>query len=370
MIFTELRFLLFFALVFAAHWSLRGQKARKTLLLLASWFFYGCWDWRFLSLILFSTVVDFIAARRIEDGTTQRARRAWLSVSLVCNLGLLFTFKYLGFFVESAVELLQTVGFEAHPPTLEIILPVGISFYTFQTLSYTIDVYRGKLNGKATSLSDLALFVAFFPQLVAGPIVRAVDFLPQLAVKCRLSEVDLRACFGLFFLGFFKKACVSDNISHLVDRVFESPESFDTFGNWIGALFFSVQIYCDFSGYSDMAIACAGLLGYRLRENFDHPYLSTNLQDFWRRWHISLSFWLRDYVYIALGGNRAKPARVTLNLALTTLIAGLWHGAAWTFVLFGALHGAGLGVCRAWKRARGTEGVATGLWGALPTQLL
>ncbi len=369
MIFTEPRFLLFFLAVFACAWALRRDLSRKLVLLAASWAFYACWDWRFLGLILASTLVDWIAGARIAATSSRGTRRTWLGVSLAANLGLLFFFKYLGFFVDSAVRLLEAVGFQAHAPILAIVLPVGISFYTFQTLSYTIDIYLGRLEPRR-SLVDFALFVAFFPQLVAGPIVRASEFLPQLDRRPRFSDVRVRAHLLLFLAGYFKKACVSDNVAPFVDRIFEAPEAFGVAGAWLGAAFFSVQIYCDFSGYSDMAIASAGLLGYRLPENFDFPYLATNLQDFWRRWHMTLSFWLRDYLYVPLGGNREGQGRAYLNLMITMLAAGLWHGAGWTFVLFGAIHGAGLCVCRFWKRAHGTVGRRSGPFGALLTLLV
>jgi len=347
MLFTELRFLPFFLLVFALHWALPGPRARKAWLLLASWFFYGCWDWRFLSLILFSTALDYcVGLRLVPPGLSATRRRAWLVLSLVGNLGLLGFFKYFHFFVDSALALLATLGFEGHRPTLELVLPVGISFYTFQTLSYTIDVYRGRLQPRRSPL-DFALFVAFFPQLVAGPIVRAADFLPQLDAPRRWSRVDVRAALVLFLIGFVKKACISDNLAPLVERYFDAPGDFGALSAWIAVPAYAVQIYCDFSGYSDMAIACAALLGYELCLNFARPYLAGDLIEFWRRWHISLSTWLRDYLYIPLGGNRHGALRTYRNLLLTMLLGGLWHGAGWNFVLWGGLHGLGLAALRA-----------------------
>jgi alginate O-acetyltransferase complex protein AlgI len=352
MLFTELRFLPFFLLVFAVHWGLRRERERKGWLLLCSYFFYGVWDWRFLSLILISTLVDYIAALRVGN---EKRSRGWLLVSLGVNLGLLAIFKYFGFFLESAYDLLHLVGVEGRPPALEIVLPVGISFYTFQTLSYTIDVYRGTLAPRK-NLLDVALFVAFFPQLVAGPIMRAAKFLPQLDRRRRFLEVDVRAALVLFLVGFFKKSCVSDNLSPLVERYFENPESYDNLSAWIGTVAYAIQIYCDFSGYSDMAIACAALLGFRLCLNFNFPYFAHNIAEFWRRWHISLSTWLRDYLYIPLGGNRGSKWAVRRNLLLTMLIGGLWHGASWTFVVWGGLHGLALIVHRIWKAKRGPKG--------------
>ena len=276
MLFVELAFLPFFLVVLAVHWGLRGERARKRWLLAASWFFYGCWDWRFLSLLGFSTLLDYVVALRIERPGARK--RAWILVSLCGNLGLLGIFKYFGFFVDSAVELLALLGVEAHRPTLAIVLPVGISFYTFQTLSYALDVYRGRLRA-SRSLLDFALFVSFFPQLVAGPIVRAADFLPQLAVPKRWARVHARAALTLFLIGFLKKACISDNLAPHVDRFFAAPAEFDSLSAWIAVLAYAVQIYCDFSGYSDMALACAGLLGYELCTNFARPYLARNLTD-------------------------------------------------------------------------------------------
>ena len=355
MIFTELRFVGFFLLVWAVHWGLRGSRARKAWLLAASYAFYAAWDWRFLSLILASTLLDWaVGLRLVAPGAR---RRAWVLLSLAGNLGLLAAFKYAGFFVDSAVELLGWLGLQAHRPTLAIVLPVGISFYTFQTLSYSLDVHAGRLR-PTRSLLDFALFVAFFPQLVAGPIVRARTFLPQLQQPRRLDRVDVRGALVLFLVGFFKKACVSDNLAPGIDRWFAAPAAFDTPSAWGAVLGYAVQIYCDFSGYSDMAIACAALLGYRLCLNFDFPYLASSLADFWRRWHVSLSTWLRDYLYVPLGGNRGSRLGTYRNLMLTMLLGGLWHGAAWTFVLWGGLHGLGLVVQRLWGEHVSRESAA------------
>jgi len=361
-IFTELRFFLFFAIAFGAHWALRSNRARKSWLLVCSYVFYGAWNWKFLFLIAGSTLVDYVAALQMARGAN---RRLWLGVSLVANLGALATFKYLDFFIESAVELSRWLGFEASPHTLGFILPVGISFYTFQTLSYTIDVYRGELQ-PVRRLDDFALFVAFFPQLVAGPIVRAIDFLPQLDAKRLWNDVRVRSCLTLFLVGFVKKACVSDNVVQLVDPYFAHPEQYDALGAWTATLYYAAQIYCDFSGYSDMAIAVAGLLGYELRVNFEFPYLAASIKDFWRRWHISLSSWLRDYLYIPLGGNRGSAWFARRNLMLTMLLGGLWHGAGWNFVIWGGLHGLALVVHRVWesggRRLPAALGMALTFW--------
>jgi len=338
MYFNELRFLVFFAACWAVHWSLRGNRSRKLWLLACSYIFYAGWDWRFLGLILLSTLVDFGVGLALSKEAGPRARRGWLIASLISNLGILGYFKYAGFFVRSAHEFFGSLGLDFSLPVLEIVLPVGISFYTFQTLSYTIDVYRRRLD-PTRDLGDFALFVAFFPQLVAGPIVRATTFLPQLVEKRRLTQVAFRAHLSLFLFGYVKKAVVGDNFAPVIERIFDNPEAFGPLAKWMGLSMFSVQIYCDFSGYSDMAIACAGLLGYALPINFNFPYLARTITEFWRRWHISLSSWFRDYLYIPLGGNRSSTTRTYWNLFLVFFICGLWHGASWNFVVWGLFHG-------------------------------
>ncbi|MEN8445884.1 MAG: MBOAT family O-acyltransferase, partial [Cyanobacteria bacterium J06555_13] len=350
MIFTELRFLLFFAVVFGIYWSLQRNGWRKAWILLCSYAFYGAWDWRFLSLIIGSTLVDYIVGLQLgKEETAPGIRRRWLMLSLVVNLGALAFFKYANFFATSAVGFFGWLGVPVNSVTLNVVLPVGISFYTFQTLSYSLDIYARRLAPRK-SLLDLATFVAFFPQLVAGPIVRASDFLPQLERSRTFSQINVRACLTLFLTGFFKKACVSDNLAPIVDRFFADPASFDALSAWIGVFSYTTQIYCDFSGYSDMAIACAGLLGYELCINFNFPYFASSVTDFWRRWHISLSTWLKDYLYIPLGGNRGGQLFTYRNLLITMVLGGLWHGAAWTFVVWGALHGGALVVHREWRR--------------------
>ena len=337
------------------YWNLRANPPRKLWLLACSYFFYGCWNWKFLFLIAFSTTVDFFVGRALERATDPRARRGWLLLSLCVNLGLLGAFKYYNFFIRSAQDFLSALGLHPHLGTLAFILPVGISFFTFQSLSYTIDVYRRHLRA-VRHFTDLALAVSFFPQLVAGPITRAADFLPQLDNARRFEEVDVRACLVLFLSGFIKKACISDAVAPVVDQFFAAPGNYGLLSAWLGVLLYAVQIYCDFSGYTDMALACAGLLGYRLAWNFDFPYLSPDISQFWRRWHMSLSSWLRDYLYIPLGGNRGGRWFIARNLLLTMLLGGLWHGAAWHFVFWGGLHGLALVVHREWSghwRGRG-----------------
>ncbi len=352
MIFTEFRFLGFFLVVFAVHWALRSHFWRKAWLLLASYVFYAAWDWRFLGLILISTLVAYLTGLALADEERPRRRRAWLWINIVSNLGILGTFKYFDFFVDAALPALRWLGIPASQPSLQIVLPVGVSFYTFQAMSYAIDVYQRKLATTRNAV-DLALFIAFFPQLVAGPIVRALDFLPQLQRRTRAANVRYQAALLLFLSGFFKKAVVSDNIAPIVDSYFTAPEQFTAASAWVGVPLFATQIYCDFSGYSDMAIACAALLGYNLRINFDFPYLAADISQFWRRWHMSLSSWLRDYLFIPLGGSRGSRWFSYRNLMLTMLLGGLWHGAAWRFVFWGGLHGLALVVHRLVRESTG-----------------
>ncbi|MEE4274005.1 MAG: MBOAT family O-acyltransferase [Thermoanaerobaculales bacterium] len=348
MIFTEFRFLFFFVVVFVIRWMLRDLRAQKLWLLLCSYVFYAAWDWRFLSLIWISTAVDYLVGLRLGAEAEVSRRKLWVTASVVTNLSILGIFKYYNFFAESLTSLLSLLGLPVSYSVVHIVLPVGISFYTFQTMSYSLDIYRGRLE-PTRSLLDLALFVGFFPQLVAGPIVRARAFLPQLDVRARFQDVDFRSSLVLFMSGYFKKACVSDNIAPYVDRFFAAPDEFTALSAWTAVLLYAAQIYCDFSGYSEMAIACARMLGFELGENFNFPYLATSIKDFWRRWHISLSSWLRDYLYISLGGNRGSTLFTYRNLMLTMLLGGLWHGASWNFVIWGGLHGAALIAHRLWE---------------------
>jgi len=360
MLFIEPRFIYFFVIVFAGHWLLRGSTLRKLWLLAASYVFYAAWDWRFLSLIIASTLIDYTAGMLMSRDLSSRRRKACLVMSLVGNLGILGFFKYYNFFIESAVGFTELIGLPLPARTLNLILPVGISFYTFQTLSYTIDVYRSRLE-PTRRLLDLALFVGFFPQLVAGPIVRATDFLPQLRTPRVFSSVRIRACLTLFLIGFIKKSCISDNLAPVVDAYFADPAQYSAASAWIAVVFYAVQIYCDFSGYSDMAIACANLLGYRLCINFNFPYFAVNVTEFWRRWHISLSSWLRDYLYIPLGGSRGSKWFTHRNLMLTMLLGGLWHGASWNFVIWGGLHGLALIAHKEWCRLKASRPKLSGI---------
>lgn len=349
MIFTEFRFLIFFGIVFCVYWTLKDNTWRKYFILTCSYLFYAAWDWRFLSLLIGSTLIDYYVSLQIARSEQPTVKRNWLLASLFANLGALGFFKYFNFFAESAVGLFNWLGLPVNSVTLDIVLPVGISFFTFQTLSYTLDIYFGKL-APERSLLNLACFIAFFPQLVAGPIVRAASFLPQLTVARSFTQVNVKFCLFIFIIGFFKKACVSDNLSPFVDAYFAAPDTYTVASSWIAVIAYAIQIYCDFSGYSDMAIATAGLLGYELCPNFDSPYFASSITAFWRRWHMSLSTWLKDYLYIPLGGNQGGQVSTYCNLMLTMLLGGLWHGASWSFVVWGGLHGAALIIHRVWSK--------------------
>ena len=349
MLFVEFRFLWFFLAVFAVYWSLRRNESRKIWLLVCSYFFYAAWNWKFLFLIMASSALDYFIGMMMTRTENPRTRRGWLILSLCANLGTIAFFKYYNFFVTSAAAFLEWLGLPASLHTLSIIIPVGVSFYTFHSMSYTIDVYRGKLR-PVSIIVDLACFIGFFPQMVAGPIVRAYAFLPQLQSIRRFADVDVRGALILFLSGFIKKACIADTVAPFVDRYFEAPGNFTAASAWVAVLFYAIQIYCDFSGYTDMAIACAQLLGYELPVNFRFPYFARNISEFWHRWHISLSTWLRDYLYIPLGGNRGPRWFVYRNIMITMLLGGLWHGGAWTFVIWGGLHGVALVTHREWIR--------------------
>ncbi len=343
--FASLEFGLFFLVVYGLYRGL-PRRGQNHMLLVASYVFYGAWDWRFLLLLLLSTVVDFAVGRRLGSTDDARARRALVLASLLTNLGILGFFKYAGFFSQGLQDLLGVFGLEVSPLTLDVVLPVGISFYTFQTLSYTLDIYRRRLEPEPVFL-DFALFVAFFPQLVAGPIERAQRLLPQIAQPRTLGWARSNSGAWLVLWGFFKKVVIADNLAVIVDAVYR-PGSDPTSGEIIIATYaFAWQIYCDFSGYTDIARGTARMLGFDLMLNFNIPYAASNPAEFWRRWHISLSTWLRDYLYISLGGNRRGRLRTYCNLFATMVIGGLWHGAAWPFVLWGAYHGLLLTIHRA-----------------------
>ena len=323
------------------HGPLRHRhQGQNLLLLIASYTFYGWWDWRFLSLIIVSTATDFLIARHLErPGLSAVQRRLTLFASLFVNLGLLGVFKYAGFFVESWVDAWAGLGVEMHKPSLEIVLPVGISFYTFQTLSYTIDVYRGQLKASRHPL-EFAAYVSFFPQLVAGPIERATRLLPQLQRLRPVTPTAIKIGLRLIAYGLFKKVVIADSAAGYANAAFADPSAFTGPVLVIGVIAFALQIYGDFSGYSDIAIGLGRLFGIRLRSNFRFPYFSRNVAEFWRRWHVSLNTWFRDYLYIPLGGSRGGKWKSLRNIAVVFLVSGLWHGANWTFVVWGGIHAA------------------------------
>ena len=357
MLFPTLAFGVFFLIVYFTAWSLdRENGKRKLFLLLASWFFYAQWDWRFVGLLIASAILNWGVAALIARDRERRAGAkggGWLvGLGVAVNLLILGFFKYYGFFVEQAGELLTQFGWERDLPLLQIVLPVGISFFTFQGISYVVDVHRGKTPA-AKSLLDVMLLMSFFPHLVAGPIVRASDLLPQFDRTPRLTRVMATHGLLLIVWGLFKKTVIASELSvNLVDPVFFDPTAFGAVDIAAAVYGYAVQIYCDFSAYSDMAIGLAALLGYRFPHNFNQPYRARSLQEFWRRWHISLSSWLRDYLYVSLGGSRHGLKRLCFALAATMLLGGLWHGASWNFVIWGALHGIVLAAERLWREFR------------------
>ncbi|BDS05784.1 O-acyltransferase [Oceaniferula spumae] len=345
-LFNSYAFWLFFALVWVIYRML-PHRGQNLMLLGASYFFYACWDWRFLPLILTTTLVNYFTAIGMEKSDDPKRHKWLMAASAVVSLGLLGYFKYFGFFAESAAELLTWLGFNADIKMLNIILPVGISFYTFQTMSYTIDVYRGQI--KATkSITDFALYVAYFPQLVAGPIERSSSLMPQITNSRKdRPRGDFSEGLYLVMLGLFLKVVVGDNLGFIADGIFAAEEGELTGTEaLVGVYCFAFQIYGDFAGYSSIARGVSKWLGIDLMTNFRMPYLARNPSDFWQRWHISLSSWLRDYLYIPLGGNRGSKLMVYRNLMITMLLGGLWHGAGWTFLIWGGLHGAILCIYR------------------------
>ena len=375
MLFPTFAFAVFFAVVMTVGWALHSKPvAWKLFMIAASYLFYAWWNPRFVLLIAASTVVNTICGRAIQRANSQvgaihsialqqsqRLRKAALVVAVVFNLAVLGVFKYYDFFISSVEDGLEQLGLAPNLPLLRVVLPVGISFFTFQALSYVIDVYRGKV--AATNLLQFAVYLAFFPQLVAGPIVRASEFLPQLERRLNPREIDFTRGAMLIALGLFKKVVIASYLADaLVDDVFAFPERFSGAEILLGVYGYAIQIYADFSGYTDIAIGVALLLGFRFPENFNQPYRATSIADFWRRWHMTLSRWLRDYLYIPLGGNRGGKAKRDRNLFLTMFLGGLWHGAAWPFVIWGAYQGGGLmaerrlGEWRDRRRERQTDG--------------
>jgi len=338
MLFNSLEFLLFLPIVFVLYWFVfKKLHFQNILILVASYVFYGWWDWRFLSLILLSTIIDYTLGLQIKRTTQIKKRKLLLGVSLFFNLGMLGFFKYYNFFIDSWIEAWAGFGVTMHASSLNIVLPVGISFYTFQTLSYTIDVYRGKLEPTKDFIS-FASFVSFFPQLVAGPIERATNLLPQFYKKRSFSYDNAVSGMKLILWGLVKKVVIADSCAILVNKIFENYHTESGLALCMGAVYFAFQIYCDFSGYSDIAIGTSRLFGFKLMRNFNYPYFSRDIAEFWRRWHISLSTWFRDYLYIPLGGSRGSKMFQLRNVFIIFLVSGFWHGANWTFIAWGGLN--------------------------------
>ncbi len=340
MIFSTATFLVFLAIVLAIVGVARSEQQRRIVVFAASLVFYGWWDWRFCFFLVAASTIDYRLALEIQRAPDLRSKRRWLALSLISNLGLLAVFKYAAWLVKNVN---QVSGLDLAVP--DIPLPLGISFFTFQAMSYTIDVYRGAFN-PTRRWFDFSFSMSFFPHLISGPIVRASHFMPQLAAEHPLTRDNLRAGGELFAKGFLKKTLLADQLAVCADTVFADPAFFSSGTCWLAIAAYTGQIYYDFSGYTDMAIGLARMFGFEFPQNFDHPYLGRSITEFWRRWHISLSSWLRDYLYISLGGNRRGRVRTYANLLITMLLGGLWHGASWTFVVWGGLHGVGLAVHR------------------------
>lgn len=339
MLFNSLNFAIFLPIVFIIYWLLNKQelKFQNILLLASSYFFYGCWDYRFLFLLIFSTLLDFYTGLKMQSSDNDKRRKFWFVLSVTINLGFLGVFKYYNFFSESFAEALMHVGVKTDFATLNVILPVGISFYTFHGLSYVIDIYKKRINAEKNFI-DYAVFVSFFPLLVAGPIERATHLLPQIQ-KRREFKYE-KAIDGLrqILWGLFKKVVIADNCAEYANMIFNNADHYSGFALVLGALFFTIQIYCDFSGYSDIALGTARLFGIELLRNFAFPYFSRDIAEFWRRWHISLSSWFRDYLYIPLGGSKGGTWMKVRNTFIIFLVSGFWHGANWTFIVWGALN--------------------------------
>jgi alginate O-acetyltransferase complex protein AlgI len=350
-IFASKAFFIFLPTVLVIYHLIRSRSHKFTLLLFASWLFYGWLSPHYLWVILLVTVIDYVVGLRIESSTTERARKLWLATSVVANMGLLVAFKYTAFGYDNVAWLAQSLGYAVPDRTWSILLPLGISYHTFQGISYTADVYRGQIRA-VHNFRDYALFVCYFPQLAAGPIVRASEFLPQMVTPPRVTPRQVSDGISLFVFGLFKKLVIADNLDLIfVTPVFSDPASYsDAVHRW-AVVAWAVQIYCDFSGYTDMALGTAKFFGFELPPNFRLPYLATSITDFWRRWHLSLSTWLRDYLYFPLGGSRYGPARTYFNLMVVFVLCGLWHGAAWNWLAYGVFNGALMSLHRMYDRA-------------------
>lgn len=340
MLFNSIPFAFFLPIVFLLYWALQRKSLsiQNSFILLASYAFYAWWDWRFLSIVIFSSFADYLIGIHLQKSEDNGRRKLLLIISLFINLGLLGFFKYFNFFVTSFSDLLNSFGLNADSHTLNLILPVGISFYTFKKLSYTIDIYKEKISPTKNALAFFS-FVAFFPQLLAGPIDRASTLLPQFLKKRSFSDQLARDGLRQMLSGFLKKMVIADNLSPMVEEIFTNYNQYDGLSLLIGLLFLAFQLYCDFSGYSDIAIGCAKLFGFDLMQNFAFPYFSRDIAEFWRRWHISLSTWLRDYIYVPLCGSKPSRNKKAVNIVITFTLCGLWHGASWTYILWGFING-------------------------------
>ena len=339
MFFNSLAYLIFLPIVFIAYWflSFRSLRIQNTLLLVSSYVFYAFWNWHFLFLLIFSTLLDYYTGLKIHRSSSMHHKRIWLGISVITNLGFLCVFKYYNFFIESFANLLQHIGFQPHYSTLQVILPVGISFYTFHGLSYVFDIYYDRFKPR-TNVVDYSLFVSFFPLLVAGPIERATHLLPQVENPRTFNQTKAIDGLRQILWGLFKKMVIADNCAEIANNIFNNSASYNGSALVVGALFFTIQIYGDFSGYSDIALGTARLFGFELLRNFAFPYFSRDIAEFWRRWHISLSSWFRDYLYFPLGGSRCSKWQQIRNTFIIFLVSGFWHGANWTFLAWGTFH--------------------------------
>ena len=346
MLFCSQKFLYFFIIVFTLYWAIPNKRIRVWLLFGASFYFYASWNAWLALLICVSTIMDYAIGQGLDHLQGQWKRKSLLFISLAANLGLLVYFKYSNFFIEQFYQAFRLPYSPLDPA--KIFIPIGISFYTFEAINYTVDVYRKRVPAER-NLANFMLFITFFPHLVAGPIVRARDFLPQIRRVKYWDWARIQLGVQLFLMGLFKKLAIADRMALFADPVFDNPQNYNSNAVWLAVLAFAIQIYCDFSGYTDMALGIAHMFGYKLSKNFNMPYIATNVSDFWRRWHISLSTWLRDYLFIPLGGSRGTAYQTNRNLMITMILGGLWHGASWTFVVWGVVHGALLVVHRYWS---------------------
>ena len=365
MLFHSFAFFVFFCVTFGGYWALRAHEYRMAWLVGASIIFYAAWSLWFVLLIAFTAGADYFFALQIERSTSLSYRRAWLIASLAVSLSLLAFFKYANFLLDASAGLFSLFGIHFLPPALRVVLPLGISFYTFETISYVVDVYRDRIPAERNPL-HYALYIMFFPHLIAGPIVRPHQFLPQVRAIKHFDWPRLQLGVQLFLRGLFKKAVLADRLTIVIDPIFQSPANFSSATIWVAAAGYATQVYCDFSGYTDMALGCAHALGFKLPQNFNRPYLSASITEFWRRWHITLSSWVRDYIYIPMGGSRGPKWKTYRNLIVTMAALGLWHGAGWTYVIFGIYHGVLLSLERvfpypAWSNG-GVARIARVLW--------